>query len=94
MFLVFTSLFYVFFKSQLSCAMTGESELSLWENISLYHDEKKNRKEKTLKNQVWRNQQFLGSLTLFLTCTVDDLEIISRNSLLVKALLPTEGKYH
>lgn len=78
----------VLFKSQLSCAITGEPELSFAENVCLYHDEKKQKREKSKKKSM-----FLGSLNLFLTCTVDNPEIISRHSLLVKALLPTESKY-
>lgn len=38
--------FCVFPKSQPSCAITGEVELSLGENVCLYHDGKKTERRK------------------------------------------------
>nr|XP_009935484.1 PREDICTED: protein diaphanous homolog 2 [Opisthocomus hoazin] len=53
----------------------GEFEPSFAENVCLYHDDKKQKGEKS-------------------KTTIDNLEIISRISLLVKALVPTESEYH
>lgn len=52
MLLVFYNFVCVLFKSQLSCATTGESELSFAENVCLYCDEKKTEKRKIEKKLV------------------------------------------
>lgn len=54
MLLVFTVLFCVFFKSQLSCAITRESEVSFAENVDfiiyMLKKKKNQKREKSEKN--------------------------------------------